>query len=139
VTEQNQSGNRWEKPADTVDENGSPPTPSLDKTLVPDDAANVGTVPETPAAARVSRFPAWVTRTRLIATGAAAAIFLGGGAIGYTVADSGNNDHARPFPGPAGFDRDDDGRTFGGPVPGGQPPGGQAPQRGSDSDSGSAS
>lgn len=73
--------------------------------------------PEAAEAPRASRVPSWVTRPRLIAVGAAVAIFLGGGAAGYAAGNAGHGDHGRPFPGAGQFDR-------GGFDPG-QGPGGQ--------------
>ena len=93
-----------------------------DENVEPADESSVaGTAPtEEP---RASRVPSWVTKPRLIATGAATAIFLGGGAAGYAVGNAGHDDHSRPFPGAGQFDRDDRGGFAPGQGPGGQPPG----------------
>lgn len=145
MTEQNESGNRWEKPADPADgndPNDSAADAAAEAAAVPAEAAE----PSAPAATepvRISRIPEWVTRTRLIATGAAAAIFLGGGVGGYAVGNSGHDDSPLQFP--RNFARGDVGFGPGrGPMqgPGGQLPGGQqglAPQSGSNSGSGSSS
>jgi hypothetical protein len=121
VTEQNETGDQTE-PVDAEDEI---------TTEAPAAAPDVP--PVVPAA---SKLPSWVTRTRLIATGAAAAIFLGGGAAGYALGNAGSDDHGR-FP-----DRFDRGFAPGqgpdGQFPGGQGPGGQqgqAPQSQSQSQS----
>jgi len=130
VTEQNESGNRRdEAEADATTTEVSEAAPVVE--------------PVEPAAK--STLAGWVTRTRLIAAGAAAAIFLGGSAAGYAVGNAGNDDHGR-FP--DRFDRAGfgPGQGPGGQFPDGQGPGGpqdqgQVPQgqSGSSSDSGTAS
>ena len=114
MSEKNDTGNEPEPRDEAVETETTP--------AVPDEAT-----PQEPAADSGSKLPSWITRTRLIATGAAAAIFLGGGAAGYAV---GKDDHGRI---PDRFDRAGFGPGQGpdGQFPGGQGPGsqqGQAPQ-----------
>lgn len=134
------SGNRWEaKPAEDAGSAAASEAEALPQVPVevPVAAASVA-APVEPANA--SKLPAWVTRRALVATGTAAAFFLGGGGVGYALGANGN-DHGDDRTFPARFDRD-----AGGFGPG-QPPGGgqgnfQAPQQSQDdsgSDSGSDS
>lgn len=151
MSEQNESGNRWEKPVETDDETttqAAEASPAVEPVETPAAGVPAEATPVEPAVK--SKMPGWVTRTRLIATGAAAAIFLGGGAVGYAVGNAGDDDHGR-FP--DRFDRvgfepgqGPDGQFPGGQGPGGQGPGGQQGQSqvpqgqsSSGSDSGTAS
>jgi hypothetical protein len=132
VSENNESGNRWEKPAEPDHESttAAPDVVGAPAAEVPDSVA-----PAAPSEApKTSRMPAWMTTRGLVATGAAAAIFLGGGGVGYAVGVHGHHDGNSNFP--ARFGRN----GFG---PGGQPPGlgqNQGPQSQSNgSGSGSSS
>ena len=117
-------------------ENNESAEPTDETPVAPDRVPEPESAAETP---RASRVPSWVTRGRLIATGAATAIFLGGGVAGYAVGNAGNDDHGpRPFPGAGQFDRGGFGPNQG-QMPGGQQvpgqQGQQAPQGSSGSDS----
>ena len=120
MSENNESGNRWEAEA---------PTPVVEPAETSEADATTVTPP-----ARTITLPTWVTKRGLVATGTAAAFFLGGGGVGYAVGAHGHDDSSRPFPGR--FDRS----GFG---PGQLPGGGQGnfggPQGQSEDDSGSDS
>jgi len=125
VSETNDSGNRWEKPVDaeaddsTSTSTGEAASGAAEPIEVPADAVEAADPADPAAAQRSSRLPSWVTPRGLAATGAAAAIFVGGGGLGYAVGASGHHDDARQFPGRF------DGQRPGGQFPGGQVPGGQ--------------
>jgi len=121
VSENNESGNRWEKSAESPDASA----PDVEPVETPASAPDVEPVGTPATAPSPSRLPSWVTARGLAATGAALAIFLGGGGIGYAIGASGHDD--REFPGHfdrAGF------QPGQGQGPGGQMPGGQGFQQG---------
>ena len=138
MSENNESGNRWEKPADdeeTPEVAEAAETPSVVEPAETPDADAQTQVPAAAAQPRTITVPAWMTKRGLIATGAAAAIFVGGGGVGYAVGVHHHGDN-RSFP--ARFDR----AGLNGQQPDGQFPGGpmgQAPQSQGQSSNGSGS
>lgn len=134
MSENNESGNRWEAPGGRADQGTD-----VEAARAHAPVADVQPVPTAAAvsaqATRTSRLPGWVTTRGLLASGAAAAIFIGGGGVGYAVGVHGHDDGNQNVP--ARFDRSGSGP--GQPPGGGQPPTfQQGPQSQSD-DSGSAS
>jgi len=114
VSENNESGNRWEKPAEadesTDAEAVDTPTPPV---VEPAETPEADAQPVAPTASgRTIAVPTWMTKRGLIATAAAAAIFVGGGGVGYAVGVHHHGDN-RSFPGR--FDR----AGFNGQMPGG--------------------
>lgn len=115
MSEHHESGNRWEQPAEPSDVDPTAAAPDL-----PASGAPAADVPAA-GAPKASRMPGWMTTRGLIATGAAAAIFLGGGGIGYAVGVHGHHDANQNFP--ARFDLNGVGPGSGQPPGGGRPPG----------------
>lgn len=129
MSENNDSGNRWEKAAEGDDSAETADAPAdLDPVEVPASPASTDAAPA--GQARASRLPRWVTKSGLVTTGAAAAIFLGGGGVGYALGanhDDGSNAPKGRF----------DHTGFNGQGPGGRFPGdGQAPGGGQGQDFG---
>lgn len=120
MSENNESGNRWEStPADAgsaAEDGAAAPSTEVpaaaEDVAVPAAAATAAPVSGPAVAPRTSRLPGWVTTRGLIATGMAAAIFVGGGGIGYAIGASGHHDGNQSFP--VRFDRN----GFGGQMPG---------------------
>ena len=133
MSENNESGNRWEKPAEPADDEQT-----SDAGTVPPVVEPVEPVAAQPSQEPVTlKLPNWVSKRGLVATGAIAAIFLGGGGAGYAIGSAAQDDDCRQVP--VQFDRD-------GMGPGGQLPGGgqapdfqHGPQSQSQDDSGSDS
>ena len=131
MSETNDSGNRWEqKPADGVDHTEGSDVPAEAAAAVPDPVSEAAVpdpvpdqVPEAAVPVPGPRRPRRVTARGLVAAGAAAAILVVGGSVGYAVGTHHDDGH-RDFPGRferAGFD----GRGPGGQLPGIVPPGGE--------------
>ena len=115
MTEPSPSGNRWEPGG--AGEPAEPAAPSVDA-ATPETDVGDATVPP---AAQIAA-PPWLTKARLVAAGAAGAIFLGGGTVGYLVGHAvGDDSPVAQFPGLPDRYGDGDGPGFGGPGFDGQP------------------